>query len=343
MSFENFTRVLNENRGKPIYKKDDDSKKFVMVWTSVPFSGLYYYCEVTFDQIYLAYMKQNKDWNPVKSIDLFVNTYLLNCVQFGNETVNIPLMGMPLTTPVPYAKEISPTGHSSIWEMSEVKPVKEFDISTFKLVKVNANKKQIVGVRKKSGKKEVYANVFKKKVKSSDISFEKPETPETRQGVIEETPSKPTQQIPYADEMSVASMEEMEQLEKMIQPPIPKSSNLAVRMKAHYQIIKEDAGLMLVESEKGEYKIIDKETGKEIKEEKSEQPMSPQEVEKKVDDELDAYPNPSPDQEGWVRRKVKKRKPHGIIENLDDENEGKTIAKGSNKNKRKVVRSAKSR
>jgi hypothetical protein len=344
MSFENFTRLLSENRGKPIYKKNDEEKKFDLVWTASPFSGFYYYCGVSFDEIYLAYMRQHKDWNPIKSIDLFVNTYLLNCVQFGTETKDIPMLGMMLTTPVPYAKEVSPTGHmtTAVWEMSEKRSIKDFEMSSFKMEKVSASKKLITGKVKGSKLRDVFAAITKRKVKASDISFEKPGTPETRQGMLEERPSKPASQIPSvpetlaADELPREEMEKMEELEKLLTPPLPKTASLERRVKEHYQIIKEDSGLALVESKTG-LKIIDLETGRDIQE-KSEKPMTPEEIEERVEDEMEAYPNPSEDQEGWIRRKIKKRKPHGILEHMDDDDEKRTIAKGGKKAKGKSVR-----
>jgi hypothetical protein len=325
LSFENFMRILNDNRGKPIYRKNDVESKFQLYWTSVPFSGFYYYCEVPFDDIYLSYMRQFNDWNPEKAIDLFVNTYLLNCIQMDTKTKEIKLGGMPLITTPPYAKESSPTSHIAQWEISELKPVKEFDISTFKLVKENASKKRIEGRNKTTGKIEIYAVLKRKKVKASDVSFVKQGSPETRQAIFDGTSYVPTDPLaripdePYTYPGGIVETEsEMEQNEE------PKT--FKERIKKHYSIIKEDTGLLLIQDQEGNYKIIDKETGKEINEE-SEKPLTNEDIEKKVEEELKAYQSPTEQQKQWIRRKVKKRKPHGVLEFLEGSKDVKKISK----------------
>jgi len=80
VNFSDFERILTENQGKPIYKRNDD--KYVMFWS---IGGFVYQTEVTFKQIHESYKKQFGKQNNKASIETFFNKYLVDAYEEVSE------------------------------------------------------------------------------------------------------------------------------------------------------------------------------------------------------------------------------------------------------------------
>jgi len=71
LKFSDFQRVLKENDGKPVYKREDD--KYSLNWT---LGGFSYYTEVTYKQIHSSYEKQFGRKDNKAAIEKFHDMYL---------------------------------------------------------------------------------------------------------------------------------------------------------------------------------------------------------------------------------------------------------------------------
>ena len=71
LNFSDFQRMLEENEGKPVYKKEKD--KYVLEWS---IGGFTYQTEVKFSQIHESYKKQFGREDNKLAIEVFFEKYL---------------------------------------------------------------------------------------------------------------------------------------------------------------------------------------------------------------------------------------------------------------------------
>ena len=339
LSFQNFWRVCVNNRIKPLYRVDEENKLFELLVTSDPFSGFYYKCTVAYDEIYVSYSRIHHDWDVKKAIDMFTNTYLIDCTRFGTPNETISLTGqIPNTVGTPsYRKEVSPMGYAmpnTEWDTIRLVNPAKVSPETMTIRSVNENTKHVIGKDKTTGKELVIATMIRRKPVKATISGPIPGTPETRQGAITGDDIRPVGKIPG----------------KPVTYPDSKGTTIP---KNHRAIIREDKDIKLIEKENGEFEIVDKLTGKPIANKVEWKPsdeafevdetFDPREEAKKMLEleQLELknkqrkvkaiYEPDTKTKDEFIEHKKKKEKPHGVLEYLEDKPD--EVEKGENETK----------
>ena len=140
VSFNDFQKILNENNGKPIYKKVGN--KYKLEWT---LGGFLYQTEVSFKQIFDSYKLTTGKKDDKSAIIRFEKMYLEDCYQETTSKELLKQEGIPLFEGMkPVVREEEKFSY-----YTPVRKLKDM-IPNSLFVKSNKGKKTIMGIGKDS-------------------------------------------------------------------------------------------------------------------------------------------------------------------------------------------------